>query len=185
MRIAEREIALKDGRKIVLRSPEISEAGEVLAHLYHCSEETHFLTRCPEERDITEESEVRFVQGINADSMNFMLAAFSEGCLVATATIESVGKVRKLRHRAELGISIRKELWNLGLGTVMLQELLSQAEKNGFEQVELGVFSDNQSAIHLYEKIGFRRTGVIPHAFRLKAGEYCDEVQMVYEFSKD
>ena len=50
---------------------------------------------------------------------------------------------------------------------------------NGFEQLELGVYSDNARAIHLYEKFGFERYGIQPRAFKLKDGTYRDEIIMV------
>ena len=56
---------------------------------------------------------------------------------------------------------------------------VEQAKANGFEQLELGVFEDNQAAIHLYEKFGFRTCGVQPRAFKLKDGSYRDELFMV------
>lgn len=61
----------------------------------------------------------------------------------------------------------------------MLELALEQAWENGFEQLELGVFSDNERAIRLYEKYGFQKTGVSPRAFKLKDGTYRDEILMV------
>ncbi len=43
-----------------------------------------------------------------------------------------------------------------------------QAKANGFEQVELGVYSDNDRARHMYRKMGFREYGMNPRAFKLK-----------------
>ena len=56
---------------------------------------------------------------------------------------------------------------------------IDQARANGFEQLELGVYSDNSRAIHLYEKFGFERYGIQPRAFKLKDGTYRDEIIMV------
>lgn len=36
------------------------------------------------------------------------------------------------------------------------------------------VVSTNKTAIHLYEKIGFTRLGVIPNGFLLESGNYAD-----------
>ena len=65
---------------------------------------------------------------------------------------------------------------------IMLQVAQEQAEKNGFEQMELGVFADNPRPIHVYEKSGFHKVGVQPHAFKLKDGSYVDEIEMVKFF---
>ena len=61
----------------------------------------------------------------------------------------------------------------------MVQYAIEQAKLNGFELLELGVFEDNEPAIHLYEKLGFVKYGIQPRAFKLKDGTYRDEIIMV------
>ena len=39
----------------------------------------------------------------------------------------------------------------------------------------------NHVALHLYEKVGFTRLGVIPRGFRLPDGRYVDIVPHYYE----
>ena len=58
------------------------------------------------------------------------------------------------------------------LGSFMMQIALGQAKANGFEQVELGVYSDNDRARHMYKKMGFKEYGMNPRAFKLKDGTY-------------
>ena len=73
----------------------------------------------------------------------------------------------------------RKKHGGLGIGTLLMEKALEQAKENGFTQVELGVFADNDRARHLYRKLGFTEIGCIPKAFCLKDDTYRDEVQMV------
>ena len=87
-----------------------------------------------------------------------------------------------MRHRASLGIAVVQEYWNTGLGTVLINGAIDLARKAGYEQLELGVFSDNSSAIHLYQKLGFREVGRMPNAFKLPDGSYSDEIMMVLPF---
>jgi ribosomal-protein-alanine N-acetyltransferase len=47
-----------------------------------------------------------------------------------------------------------------GLGARLLQALLDEAERRGQHRVLLEVRADNEAAITLYERFGFRRTGV-------------------------
>ena len=82
-------------------------------------------------------------------------------------------------HRAYVGISIEQKYWGCGLGSYLMQLAIDQTRANGFEQLELGVYSDNSRAIHLYEKFGFKRYGIQPRAFKLKDGTYRDEIIMV------
>ena len=46
-------------------------------------------------------------------------------------------------------------------------------------EVKQSVFADNDRAIHLYEKYGFKKYGIQPNAFKLKDGTYRDEIIMV------
>ena len=48
----------------------------------------------------------------------------------------------------------------------------------GYEQVELGVFSDNKRAQALYKKHGFEVWGYSKNAYKLKDGTYRDEIIM-------
>ena len=93
---------------------------------------------------------------------SFMLAAFIDGELVGNCGVNEIADRLKMRHRASLGISIKKKAWGLGLGTVLISRALEQAKENGFTQVELGVFADNERAIYLYRKLGFTKMGLHP-----------------------
>ena len=59
---------------------------------------------------------------------------------------------------------------------------LHQAKENGLEQMELGVYADNERAIHLYQKYGFEQCGIWKNAFKLKDGTYRDEILIVKFF---
>ena len=180
MYIKPKSIQLKNGQKIILRSPDMFDAEQLLEHMRKTSAETDFMSRYPEEITVSVEAQSRFLQMIENDADNFMLAAYIEGRMVGNAGVTRVRDNIKYRHRANFGISLQKEVCNVGLGTLMLKEVLELVKKTGFEQLELTVFGDNARAIHLYEKLGFQQVGVVPRAYRLKDGSYHDEVQMVY-----
>ena len=180
MYITAKEVQLKNGQKIILRSPDVFDAEQLLEHMRQTSAETEFMSRYPEEITVSVETEARFLQMIENDADNFMLAAYISGRMVGNAGVTRVRDNIKYRHRATFGISLREEVCDLGLGTIMMKEILEIVKQTAFEQLELSVFGDNLRAIHLYEKIGFVKVGVMPRAYRLKNGSYHDEVQMVY-----
>lgn len=51
-------------------------------------------------------------------------------------------------------------------------------------QMELEFVEGNTCARHLYEKMGFRITGVRPNAIRLKNGTLLNEYMMVKELKR-
>ena len=178
MKLEERSVTLRDGTRALLRSPETCDAERLNAYLRQTSGETHFMVRYPEECNQTLETAQKRLQAMLEDERSFMLAAFIDDELVGNCGVNEIADRLKMRHRASLGISIKKKAWGLGLGTVLISHALEQAKENGFTQVEL-VFADNERAIYLYRKLGFTEMGCIPKAFLLKDGTYRDEAQMV------
>ena len=88
----------------------------------------------------------------------------------------------KTKHRANVAIALLREYWNQGIGTRMLQELIYLAEsREGVLQLELEFIEGNTRARHLYEKMGFRITGVRLNAIRLKDGTLLNEYMMIRE----
>ena len=86
----------------------------------------------------------------------------------------------KDRHRASVAIALLRDYWNLGIGTKMFQELIGIAkEREDVRQIELDFVEGNTRARALYEKMGFRITGVKPDAIRLKDGTFVNEYMML------
>ena len=106
------------------------------------------------------------------------MARYPEECVYGPETAASLAACEESPFNFE-GISIEQKYWGCGLGSYLMQLAIDQARANSFEQLELGVYSDNSRAIHLYEKFGFERYGIQPRAFKLKDGTYRDEIIMV------
>lgn len=91
----------------------------------------------------------------------------------------------KTRHRATVAIALLREFWNQGIGTRFFQELIYIAEENdNIIQIELEFVEGNSRARALYEKMGFRITGVKPNAIRLKDGTLLNEYSMVRKIER-
>jgi ribosomal protein S18 acetylase RimI-like enzyme len=78
-----------------------------------------------------------------------------------------------MSHRTELAISVVKEQWGSGIGSMIMEQLMAYARNNSVEIINLEVRSDNSRAIHLYEKYGFKRIGTLPAFFKIGA-QYVD-----------
>jgi len=178
MELTEKEIKLKDGTTCILRSPNEHDAEKMIEYLKMTSEETHFMVRYPEEINITIDKEMEILKDNLISSQNMMIGAFVNNELVGNAGISCVRNHIKLKHRAVFGISIKQKYWNNGIGNALIKEIIKQAKQIGYEQIELGVFSDNEKAVTLYKKYGFDVWGNTKNAFKLKDGTYCDEIIM-------
>lgn len=179
MLIPEKEIILKNGQKIILKSATEKDAEAICQHRYKTSGETHFMARYPEEGRLDIVRAKKGLKETEEDTQNFMVTAYLDGKIIGDAGVTKLRELMKYRHRAYFGMSILKEYCELGLGSAMMETAIAQAKENGFEQMELGVFEDNPRAIHLYEKFGFEKYGIQPRAFKLKDGTYRDEIIMV------
>ena len=172
-------IVLKNGENAYLCSPKEDNAQEVIAFLKKTNSQTDNMARYPEEVDDDIEAERQFLARMLADGRAVQIAAFVGGRLAGMAGVNPIGKNIKDYHRAELGICVLQEFWGLGVGSALTLSCIKHAQNLGFEQLELEVVSSNERAKHLYEKCGFVKTGVLPHAHRLKDGRYQDYDFMV------
>ena len=116
---------------------------------------------------------------MNAADNETMLVCIVEGKVAGNCQITWSNGI-KTRHRAHVAIALLKEYWNLGIGTRLFQELIRIAEENeNILQMELDFVEGNSRARGLYEKMGFKITGVKPDAIRLKDGTLLNEYSMV------
>lgn len=178
MEFKAKKILLKDDTECILRSPNENDAEKMLEYLKMTSGETHFMTRYPEEVNITIDNEIKMLKDNLNSNTDLMIAAFINDDLAGNASISCITNHIKLKHRGSFGISIKEKYWNLGIGNTLINEILNQCKLMGYEQVELGVFSDNYKAQAIYKKYGFEEWGTTKNAFKLKDGTYRDEILM-------
>ena len=117
----------------------------------------------------------QFYKGI-LEGNNIGIVAEVDSKVVGFCEIQRVSTKPDLAHRAELGISVRKEHRGKGIGTALISEALRKS-RGKFEIIELSVYSTNDVAKKLYEKAGFKVFGLRPRT--AKRGElYLDEYLM-------
>ena len=182
MLIQSQEIVLSNGVNVEIRSAVASDVESIIEHRKITSSETYYLDRYPEECNFDIEKLRNTLIRMENSPNEFTVTAFVDGKVIGDLGVVAVSPYIKYNHRACMGISVQQQFCNCGIGSIMLETAIEQARENGFEQLELGVFSDNDSAIHLYEKYGFKKFGIQPNAFKLKDGSYRDEIIMVNMF---
>ena len=180
MIINEIEYTMKDGRKALIRSPRDEDIQGMLDYLVQSAGETEFILRYPEEcGKYTAEGEKALFDRLNASDSDAMLVCLVDGKVAGNCHV-TWSKGIKTGHRAAVAIALLKEYWNQGIGTRLFQEMIRIAEENeNILQMELEFVEGNTRARALYEKMGFRITGVRPNAIRLKDGTLLNEYCMV------
>ncbi|MBE5841246.1 MAG: GNAT family N-acetyltransferase [Butyrivibrio sp.] len=182
MKIKEQQYTLPTGEIVTIKSAGPEDAEKVKLLRETTARETHFMAREPEDGQMNIDRLTEGLKMFEESDKSFMVNAYIGDELVGDLGVALLRPHIKYLHRAYLGMSILQKCTGMGLGSAMMKIALEQAKANGFEQVELGVFSDNERAQALYKKFGFKEYGKQPRAFKLQDGTYRDEIIMVNIF---
>lgn len=166
-----------DGSTIRIRHARVTDARILLAYLKRVGGQTDNLTFGAEGIGLTEIEEHSFLADLLTRDNSFAIVAEWNGHLAAMLTF--VGGTRdRLRHGGEMGISIDRTCWGIGLGRRMIQLLLEWAPSTGIvRKINLIVRADNARAIALYESLGFKIEGRIVRELMVN-GELHDSLMM-------
>ena len=178
MEYTPKEIVLKNGKTCVIRRQEETDAERLLRSQKETSGETPYLVVIPEEIDWTAEEQAGRIKRWNAAPDKLRLIAEVDGALAGAAIVYGAGFQSRLRHRCSVDITLYQRFCGMGIGTLLLKELLAAAKAAGYEQAELDVVSANAPAVGLYRKLGFETVGTIPRAMRYQDGSYADFLLM-------
>jgi ribosomal protein S18 acetylase RimI-like enzyme len=176
-----KKITLKDGRKCCLRNATEKDGEAVLENFLLTHDQTDFLLSYPDENTKTVESEAEFLKKRTESFDEIEILAEIDGKVVGLAGIGCIGRLFKLNHRAEFGVSVDKNYWHLGIGRALTEACIGCAKKAGYVQLELDVVSDNKAAISLYESVGFVEYGRNPKGFRSRISGFQELVLMRLE----
>jgi len=170
----------KNGINFSIRSVMPEEAEKVIENMKRTSGESLGMLRYPNDSFPTVAAEERYIEAVLDQEGSALLGAYVEGELIGLAGVNCVGiGKRKVLHRCEIGLGIAKKYWGQGIGTRFMEALVELAQRAGYEQMELEVFTDNETAMKLYRKYGFETFGTRPNATKLDDGRYQDEHLMV------
>ena len=84
-------------------------------------------------------------------------------------------------HICNASYAVRRDFRGEHIGEKLVLDCLAQAKVKGFRIMQFNaVVANNTHALHLYERIGFTRLGVIPQGFRMPDGHYEDIIPHYY-----
>jgi RimJ/RimL family protein N-acetyltransferase len=80
-------------------------------------------------------------------------------------------------HVGSLGIIVQKKFRDLGIGFNLIDIAIRESKRLNKEKIVLSTFLDNERALYLYKKIGFKTAGIRKKQFYIDTNYY-DEVLM-------
>jgi len=143
---------LKNGSQVIIRQAEKEDARELIDFYNVVGGETDFLSFGKDEFMADLDAEVKYIENIkNEDNSNFIIATINEK-IIGAASITSIQK-RKMKHVGTLGIVIKEEYCGLGIGGILIDNLVNWSKQNGItKKISLLTRCDNYNAIELYKK---------------------------------
>ena len=123
-----------------------------------------------------------FIEEASPDHV--MFGAFDQVRLIGITGFNRIPRQRAM-HRGEIvQVYVDSSYRGQNIGEKLIRHALEYAfALSGIEQVQLSVIASNQTAIKLYEKIGFRTFGIQPRYF--KVGDIYLDQQFMQLFKSD
>ena len=177
----EQKVILKSGKEALLRNGVAADGKAVFDNFNETHGETDFLLSYPDENSFNPEQEAEFLEEKTKSLNEIEIVAIVDGEVAGTAGIEAIGAKYKVKHRAELGISILKKYWGEGLGKALMSACIQCAKDAGYTQLELNAVAANERAVGLYKRMGFKEYGRNPRGFNSRISGYQEVVYMYLE----
>jgi RimJ/RimL family protein N-acetyltransferase len=161
--------------KVMIEKATEDDAADIIDYLNLVGGESDNLLFGKDEFHVTVEQEKEHIR--NMDNSFVMFLGKINNNIAAVGTLRGFTRDR-IAHRGEIAISVKKEYWNNGIGTEMMKKLIEFGkDEAGLSVIQLTVKADNEKAIHLYNKLGFKQIGFYEKFFNIN-GKYYDAYLM-------
>jgi len=179
-------ITAKDSTKVLLREPKMSDLKQLLNYINEAIAEPGININL--NKKVTLKEERIWLKGVLKNikkRQTVKLIIEHNGKICGNLSIERKPMNTRESHRAVFGIIISKAMRNKGLAQKTIPILIKLAKKRmkGLEIIELDAFKCNNRAIHVYEKMGFKKITELPDHIK-KSGKYIPAVVMYYYLKK-
>ena len=180
-RIEEKTLSTKNNRKVHIRTAKPADSEFLIDINLQIVNEKLYMLRQPEEAIYTKEGEIKKIENYLDNEGSLYIVAEIDNEVVGYLDFHN-GVFKRTQHAGSFSIYILKKWRQLGIGELLLNELLEWAKNTSLiEKITLAVFSTNERAQALYRKLGFKEEGRCPKDMKLEDGTYMDSVLM-YKF---
>lgn len=167
----------KKGNDIVFRYTNSDDLEAMLTYVNTLIAEDTFIGLYGEPLAHNEEEKTlnEILEGVEKGDKVFIVVEIN-GEYVGNAGIHRE-KTRRKKHVGNIGISLAQEYRNEGIGKELLITIIDEGRKLNMKLLYLTCLENNDHALRLYEKLGFKRSGFMPNACFWK-GSYVGEVTL-------
>ncbi len=168
----------KSGIEIAIRSPTKQDAAEVLQLAKNVIVEEIYQLTTAAEFNMTVDAEEKWIESHKANPNHIILIAEINSKIIGMLDFAN-GCRQRIAHTGEFGMSVELSVRNQGIGSLLMQALIEWAGENKtIERIGLSVHSNNERAIALYKKMGFKVEGVRKRDLKYGDDQYVDTVVM-------
>ena len=163
---------------VIIREASPKDAAKLVNHVNALLEEpVSYLEMARGEFTFTIEDEKKFIADCKKSENTVFIVAEERGEIIGSLMCAGRERV-KIRHNTVLGMSVKKEYRNQGIGSRLMEYAINWAKGTGVvKRIELHVFETNNQAIHLYKKYGFIIEGKKQKSIKVN-DEYINELIM-------
>ncbi|MBF8807608.1 MAG: GNAT family N-acetyltransferase [Enterococcus lacertideformus] len=163
---------------LTIREAKVEDANRLLTMMQQVNKETDFLIMDENILSLKPETLAIEIDYLRESINNLLLIASTNTKIIGVISVKAEEQFRTA-HVGEVGISVLKDYWGLGVGTMMLEEVLFWAKENGvLFRLELDVQVRNERAVRLYQKMGFKIEAIMKRGARKEDGEFLDVYKM-------
>ncbi|WP_073997940.1 GNAT family N-acetyltransferase [Anaerococcus urinomassiliensis] len=166
-------------RNLIIREAIGYDAENILEYCKIVGGETDYMTYGSEGLSLSVEEERKILENTTISDRSIFLVAELDKEIIGIGNI-STNKSERMKHKGMLGIIVKKKYRNKGVGSLLMKSLINFAKDINLEIIELKVINCNKRAINLYDKFGFKKTGVLPADMKID-GMYYDTDYMILD----
>jgi RimJ/RimL family protein N-acetyltransferase len=164
---------------ITVRSAKPEDAARVLVCAREVFQTSPFVLTSPGEFNFTEEQERELIQKFQDHPRQVMLIAEHGDRVIGILALTQNTAKRKMRHSVLLGMSVLLAFRGRRVGTALMHVAIEWAMNHPeLKLVTLDVYVANKAGRALYERFGFKTTGILPGGLMHDDGTVWDQMAM-------
>lgn len=165
-------VTLKNGVELYIRTAVETDAIEIVKLFNVMGGESDNLTFGLNDYYLNENQQRIFIKAMRERQNSLFIVGVINDKIIGYLTFTTMQR-GKLMHRGDMGISVLRDYWELGVGSGLIDYLMKWAADGGqVGKIELQVRVDNLRALELYKKWGFEIEGRISRGMKINSLYY-------------